>query len=354
MIYVVVLNWNGWQDTIACLDSLASTKGVDYRVIVCDNGSTDGSQERIESWANGFFQAEKPEHPRLATLMGGSRSYSFTKIKRRNLLDHIGQANSAFTERQSRSAENWLTLIENEENLGFAAGNNSGILYALNQPDMSHIWLLNNDTLVEPDCLLKMMRRLEKETGPAVCGSRIMFFDDPNIIQALGGNQFNKWTGNAGASLGRYNHEQQERCPENIEQQLDYVSGCSMLVSREFIQDIGLMEESYFLYYEEIDWAVRSQGKYRLVYADDAVLYHKEGSSIGSASLTRPASARSEFYCFRNKFWFTRKYFPHCLPTCYAATLLQALNRWRRGYWASGWLIVKILFGQSEAVANTL
>ena len=320
MIYVVILNWNGWQDTIACLQSLSSTKGVNYRVIVCDNGSTDGSVEKISAWANGTLKVDNPEHPRLAALMRGKGF-------------KMGYG---------------LTLIENKANLGFAAGNNPGIRFALNQPDMTHVWLLNNDTLVEPDCLLKMRRRLERESKPAICGSRIMFYDDPTTIQALGGNKFNRWTGNASASIGRFEKENQPREPKQIEKKLDYVSGCSMLIPRQFIEDIGLMEERYFLYYEEIDWAVRASGKYRAVYADDAVLYHKEGSSIGSASLTSRPSALSEFYCFRNKLWFTRTYFPICLPSCYAASLFQVLNRWRRGYWASGWMMLRILLGKKE------
>lgn len=319
-VYVVILNWNGWQDTIACLQSLSSTKGVEYSVVVCDNGSTDGSVKHISAWAEGKLKVAKPEHPRLEALMHG-------KVAR---------------------DKNWLTLIENKANLGFAAGNNPGIRYAMNQPDMTHVWLLNNDTLVEPDCLLKMLRRLEKEPEPAICGSRIMFYDNPGIVQALGGNSFNKWTGNARESIGRFRSESDPRDPEEAEKELDYVSGCSMLIPREFIDDIGLMEERYFLYYEEIDWAVRARRKYKSIYADDAVLYHKEGSSIGSASLKRRPALLSEFYCFRNKLLFTRAHFPQYLLSCYFTTALQVLNRWRRGYWASGWLILKVLLGKKE------
>lgn len=320
MIYVVILNWNGWQDTISCLQSLLSTKGVNFRVVVCDNGSTDGSVEKIKSWAQGTIKSETPKHRRLAALMHAK--------KPRN--------------------KHWLTLIENKANLGFAAGNNPGIRYAMKQADMTHVWLLNNDTLVEPDCLLKMFRRLQGEPEPAICGSRIMFYDDPTVVQALGGNKFNKWTGNASPSLGRFDSETKKRKPKNIEKELDYISGCSMLLPKKFIEDIGLMEERYFLYYEEIDWAVRAQGKYKAIYADDAVIYHKEGSSIGSASLKRAPSALSDFYCFRNKLWFTQKHFPLSIPSCYLVTLLQVFNRCRRGYWASGWLILSVLFGKKE------
>ena len=341
MVYIIILNWNGWQDTVACLQSLTATKGVDYRVIVCDNGSTDDSLEKIQQWAKTELDVPQPEHQRLARLTAGLTPVSCQRLSRHRLQSQI-ENNKVV------AADDWLTIIENQANLGFAAGNNPGIRYALHQKDMTHAWLLNNDTLVEPDCLLKMLRRLEAENSPAICGSRVMFYDDPSVIQALGGNKFNKWTGNASPSLGRYWPEKQQRNPADIEKALDYISGCSMLIPREFIEDIGLMEESYFLYYEEIDWAVRAKDKYKAVYADDAVLYHKEGGSIGSASLDTRPSALSEFYCFRNKLRFTRKHFPVCLLSCYLVTLMQVLNRWRRGYWSSGWLILMILFGKER------
>lgn len=341
MIYVVILNWNGWEDTVACLQSLYATKGVDYRVIVCDNGSTDGSCTQIERWARGQLSPEIPQHPELQKLLFSQPAQTFTRYTRLEIESKIDQ-------QRAPRAIHKLTLIENRKNLGFAAGNNPGIRYALAQDDMSHVWLLNNDTLVEPDCLLRMLRRLERETEPAICGSRVMFYDDPHIIQALGGNSFNRWTGNASQSIGRYDRAADPRDPEAVETRIDYISGCSMLIPRQFLQEIGLMEESYFLYYEEVDWAVRARGRYKPVYADDAVIYHKEGSAIGSASLTSRPSALSEFYCFRNKLKFTLRHFPICLPSCYLASFLQVLNRWRKGYWSSGWLILKVLLGKRE------
>jgi hypothetical protein len=115
---------------------------------------------------------------------------------------------------------------------------------------------------------------------------------------------------------------------------------------RQFIDDVGLMDERYFLYYEEIDWVLRSQGRYALCYADDARVYHKEGSSIGSPTGERPSSTLSDFYIFRNKLWLTRRHFPLGLPSVYLATALQAVRRALRGQWDKAWLILKILLGK--------
>lgn len=339
MIYIVILNWNGWRDTLSCLQSLITLKNVDYNIIICDNGSTDNSVDYIKSWSQGMLAADVPSHPQLSSLVCNKNTPVSTheiQILNRNEI----------TLHTTPPCHSSITLIKNNANLGFAAGNNVGIEYALQQQDMTHVWLLNNDTLVEPDCLEKMLKRMALENSPTICGSRVMFYDDPNIVQALGGNQFNKWTGIAKPSIGRFSHKKDCRETQKIEATIDYISGCSMLVTRDFLEDIGLMEESYFLYYEEIDWAVRAKGKYSNIYADDAVIYHKEGSSIGSASLHTKPSVTSEFYKFRSKLMFTAKHFPMCLPSCYVVTLLQVFNRWLRNEWATGWTIFKILMGQ--------
>lgn len=352
MVYILILNWNGWLDTVGCIQSLCGLEGTDYRIIVCDNGSTDGSIGRIKSLAGDMAEEENLAH-NLAS------SHPMTHPRLRRLTHYHPLSMNAFTlerlneqidKKSVEPANADVTLIMNEANLGFAAGNNSGIRYALAQEDMTHLWLLNNDTLVEPDSLQNMMKRLGQTEQSSICGLRVMFFDDPAIVQALGGNQFNRWIGTASESLGRFSSEKEPRDSAKIEQEIDYVSGCSMLLPKAFIEEVGLMDESYFLYYEEIDWMQRAKkmakGKYPFVYADDAVIYHKEGSAIGSASLTTRPSPLSDFYCARNKLRFMAKYFPARLPLCYFFALLQVLNRCRRGYWASAWLLLKVLLGK--------
>ena len=338
MIYVVVLNWNGWRDTIGCLQSVFQSKGVNFKVVVCDNGSTDDSVVKITDWAKGKITPDQPPSARLQRLIEGVAKVDLTVLSK-------GMIERKASVGQPIQTETQLTLIENQANLGFAGGLNSGIAFSASQHDFSALWLLNNDTLVEPDALLRMKRRQEKFTAPAICGSRVMFYDNPEIVQTLGGNSFNKFTGNAGASIGRFTLESDQRDPDWIEREMDYVSGCSMLVPKEFIEEVGLMEDSYFLYYEEIDWFVRGRGKFATLYADDAVIYHKEGGSIGSASLDRPASIFSEFYQYTSKLKFMRKHFRYYLPICYLVTFLQVLNRWRRGRWKSGSQILQILTG---------
>lgn len=334
--YVVILNWNGWRDTIACLDSVLASRDAKLRVVVCDNGSADGSIQEILDWADGRRRAERPEHPRLARLLrqSGAQATPCQVVTRRQV--ETGTAAAAAAQ---------LVLVDNGANLGFAGGNNVGIRYALAQPDMARVWLLNNDTLVEADALANMIARLEREPAPAICGSRLMFADDPYVVQAIGGNGYNRWTGNASASLGRYLPESAHIDVSEYEQRLDYLCGASMLLPRAFLEQVGLMQEDYFLYYEEVDWMTRNAGRFLQVIAADAVVYHKEGSSIGSASLATRPSPLSEYYLFRNKLRFTLRHHPHCFATCYLATWGQVFNRLRRGYVDSALRIAAILLG---------
>lgn len=213
---------------------------------------------------------------------------------------------------------------------------------------MQYVWLLNNDTVIEPDCLTNMVTYSQAQNQPNTCGSAIFFYFDPSTIQALGGCSYNKWTGLASTSLGRGLKENTLINHQDYENQLSYISGASWLLPKDFLLDIGLMEEGYFLYCEEIDWCVRNNNKYKLCYSPDAKVYHKEGSSIGSPNDERPSSLLSDFYIFRNKLLFTRKYFPEAVISAYLITIIQAFNRARRGQWDKALLILKILLGKKS------
>jgi GT2 family glycosyltransferase len=341
--YIVILNWNGWRDTIECLQSVLGLQAARFRVVVCDNGSTDGSLEALTAWADGKLSVspQGPEALRALAQIPG-QAVGYTLLNRNQAETH------------THGPAEQLVLIDNEENLGFAAGNNIGLRYALAQPDMAHVWLLNNDTVVEPDALVRMLARLKSAPEAGICGALLKFFDDPRMIQAVGGCRFNYLTGTASATLGRYLPDTHVIDVENFEAQMDYVSGASMLLTRVFLATIGLMEERYFLYYEEIDWAVRARGRFTQVIAADAVVYHKEGSTAGSASLQRPSSLQSDFYLFRSKLAFMRLHCPWMLPICMVSTLAQAANRLRRGRFASAWLITRVLFGKRQRQTKTI
>jgi len=340
-VYVLILNWNGWKDSLECLESAFRLDYDPYQVVVCDNASKDHSMDYIRSWAKGQETVKiDKNHP-----MAG---FSHPPVpKPVDFIEHTRvQAESGDVGRDDQVP---LVLIQTGDNLGFAGGNNVGLRYILNRGDADYIWLLNNDTVVDPLCLKRMVDYSADQPDPNMCGSRTGFYDEPEVIQVLGGAAYNKWTGLARhVGLDKSIHDTID--PGQYEKQISYIVGASWLIPNSFLNDVGLMEESYFLYYEENDWCVRGSDKYRLCYADDALVYHKEGRSIGSSSDKRKTSLFSDYYAFRNQIDFTRKFYPEALPMVYTTTFLQALNRMRRGQWDKAGLILHIMMGKREKI----
>lgn len=338
-VYIVILNWNGWQDTIECLESVYCQDYKNFKVIVCDNASEDNSIQHIQAWAQGTEQFR---------LSNDSPVFSLTSsVVTKPINTRVISPENSESEKNSSEKQAELIIIETGGNLGFAGGNNVALRYAQQQDDFDFVWLLNNDTVIEAHCLSHMVNYSQKYSGPNLCGSKIMFYDNPDVIQALGGNGYNKWTGNASMTYGRGKSVYEKIDHRYYESRLAYITGASLLLPKSFLREIGLMEESYFLYYEEIDWCIRNNGAYSLCYAPDAKVYHKEGSSIGSPSGERPSSLLSDFYLFRNKLKFTRRYFPEALMTTYLMTILQLINRARRGQWDKVKLIAQVLMGKN-------
>ncbi len=341
-VHIVILNWNGWRDTLECLESVFRQNYPNYQVVVCDNNSQDQSVDHILAWAEGRESAPDPgDHP-LSRLSLPAVAKPLTYL---------------FLEREEAETglpinpETELVVIPTGGNLGFAGGNNVGLRFALHQQRSNYIWLLNNDTVVEADALEKMVvhsQKLDSEGYANSCGSNVCFYDDPNIIQALGGNGFNRWTGIATETLGRFLLRSDPIDHEQYLKQLDYITACSWLLPRSFLEEIGLMEERYFLYYEEIDWVLRSRNRYALSYAPDAFIYHKEGKSIGSKSMNRTSSLLADFYDARNKFRVAAKFNPWALPVVFISTLLQAMNRVRQGHPEKAWLLLQVMFGKQR------
>jgi GT2 family glycosyltransferase len=114
---------------------------------------------------------------------------------------------------------------------------------------------------------------------------------------------------------------------KTIETEMAYVVGASMLVRRSFLEQVGLLNEEYFLYFEELDWAIRALGRFTLAYSPLSVVYHKEGRSIGSSSRREERSSASERYAARNRIIITKKYFPAVLPIVVSAVTVSAIHR---------------------------
>lgn len=330
LIYVVIVNWNGWADTLECLESLFRSDFPEFRVVVCDNGSTDGSLENIKSWAEGRLIAGKSSCEALGRLASPpiAKPIDYVEYSRH-------EAEAGGSERDPL-----LALVRVGANLGFAGGNNVGIRYALSRNDFSSVWLLNNDTVVTPHALSALARRMEEKPSAGICGSTLVYYHDPDTVQGLGGAVYNKWLG-TNRHVGFFHKHGIASRQDAVEKKMHYVIGASMLVSRKFLEEIGLMCEDYFLYFEELDWAFRAKGRFTLAFAADSIVYHKEGSSAGTCD-PRRRSMLVDYYAIRSRLLFTHKFAPAALPTVYMGLLCALLNRIRRRQWERVRMIAKL------------
>ena len=148
MIYIILVNWNGINDTLACLDSLLKLNCDNFSIVVCDNGSSDNSSLKIQEW---FCSLENEQRNKcnLHKVSEKQLDKKFDKNKNLNIY-----------------------FIDIGKNLGFSGGNNVGIKFSLSQGDMDYVWLLNNDTVVDSNSLSIMKSAFSRNENIGICGSK--------------------------------------------------------------------------------------------------------------------------------------------------------------------------------------
>ena len=327
---VILVNWRNAADTIECLETLLRSS-INLHAIVCDNASGDGSVETLKRWASGTEQVTLNNRT-LRHLTG-------SQLDRPIPFDHLAPG-----ETLPEGPSFPLTILETGDNLGYAGGNNAGLRLALKNPHISHFWLLNNDTVVEPSTAQAILACFEKRPALGIVGAQLRLYDEPAKLQMQGALSFDKWTGRAlgiGAGLSVSN----ALPAATIESRADFICGASMAVSRAFLEQVGLMEERYFLYYEEVDWAVRARGRFELGYCPDAIVYHKEGASAGSSSKKDQRSALSDYHHTRSRLIFSRLHYPLLMPLYFGYGIALAGKRLVNGQFAKAAAILRASAG---------
>ncbi len=305
---IVLVNWNRWSDTIECLESLFRST-IPVRVAVVDNASSDGSMDRIAAWARG----DEPSQPVSADMA----NYSQPPIAKPVAFERLTAADLASAPANPAIQ---LTLIDSAGNLGFAGGNNLGLRALMKHAELDCFWLLNNDTVIAPDAAEALMLRMHATDHIGMCGTVVRYYHDPDRIQALNGSRFNFWTGQS-QGIGKDQFISDPFDPARVAAETDFVLGASLGVSRDFLETVGPMEETYFLYYEEIDWSTRGAAQFRTGFANGAMVWHKEGGSAGSSGVAGARSGFSEYWLTRSRLRFVRRYHPLLLPWHWLLTL---------------------------------
>lgn len=299
-VAIIVLNYGQPGHTTACLDSLLRLNTPPEWIIVVDNASPDDSTLLIRQWLQTkelLFEEIVAENPEAVPQ-------EFHTLPQEN-----------------RQRKFWF--LRSPHNKGYAGGNNLGIALAC-CVNADAVWVLNNDTEVAPDALRAMRDGLFSCERPGLCGSLILYHDDPRFVQCRGGGRTNKWTGLS--SLDGYKlplERAHKEDPSVVASRLDFIYGASVMVSRAFLDTVGWMDEQYFMYCEEQDWAYRAAGRFDFAYAPDAVVYHHEGVSTGWPASVMP---KRLLQITRSRIRLTAKHFPTALPTVCCSIAFAALR----------------------------
>jgi GT2 family glycosyltransferase len=332
-VAITLVNWNGWRECIECIDSVLAQAHRNFHLFIVDNRSYDGSVEQIVAWCSApVAHAEWRRHP-------GVDRYTQQLLRGGVPIRVVGRSDDGLP-----VAENGcrVTVIRSGGNLGFAGGCNVGI-NAAGVDNFDYFWFLNPDTVVDRGALAELLARAQRQPRMGIVGSTLLFYDNPGTVHALAGGRLNHL--NASSShIGEGSSSSEAPTDESaVERELDYVCGASMLVSTPCIREIGLMQEDYFLYYEEADWAMRARGHFQLGFASQSLVFHKSGAN---SSKIMPLFTAGYYY--RSRLRFVSRFLPDRMAAARRKMFVEMLRHLARGRWGLARVVGITLWRRAE------
>ncbi len=341
-ILIILVNYRGTADTIECLQALRRLQG-NFDIVVVDNSPEPELADHIRRT---FIEGQPwlpPDNEPWKRIGGQPPAHSFD----------VGFVALDTAFESDGTTPPRLSILQAKSNEGFAAANNLGLRYGLAH-GYRDFWLLNNDTIVAPDALQAIEATLASQPGYGLCGTTVALYHRPDKVQCFGGARYDR---NRAGSM--YIGYEQPLTPlpsrETVERELDMIVGASMIVSRDFLLQVGLMNEGYFLYFEEMDWSCRNGGRFPQIYAPEAIVYHKHGGTIGESSTRRkktgPLALR---YLHPNRLVFTARYFPRHLRRVRWAMLKDAVKLWLKGDRSAAMTVTTLALGKVPDAKSTI
>jgi len=298
-VAIIILNWNSWRDTLDCLESLHRISYPSYLIIIVDNGSTDGSLDKIRAYCEAASSAGMisiiPHH------------------QENHLAEPTYKQNGITTEFKQivpdKSDKREILIIRNDQNYGYAVGNNIGMRFAL-KCRSDAVLLLNNDTVVDPEFLTELVKALQDQQSAGFFGPKVYYYERngrKDVISHAGG-VLNMLTGTC-HPIGK---DEVDAGKYDVVREVDYIEGSCVLVRAEVIDQIGLLDPIFFAYWEDVDWSLRGSNEgWKSIYVPTARVWHKTYAS--------DVAGMAFYRMVRNWFWFMRK---HSSPIRYQIFLL--------------------------------
>ena len=284
-VYIIILNWNGADDTIECLESVQQLNYKNYKIVLVENGSDDDSLEKISLWTK--------------------KSNLYTVLYNQEKAENGGVAEFE-SKLDNKSGDEKLVIIANKENLGFAAGANVGIRYALSSGS-DYVWLLNNDTIVEKDTLCQLINGFSESENYKGITPKIVHYENPEIIWSAGCDF--TWYG----KLKRYLTHDVILKKGKVVFPVSFITNCASIYPTDLFKEVGVLSEDSFMGEDDFDFSMRlKKCSYKLACNNDAIVYHKIGQSTKSAHkigsnyaeyLTRLISIKKHYSIFVWLLW---------------------------------------------------
>lgn len=294
-IFNIILNWNGYKDTVECLNSLSELSEDNIQTIVVDNGSSGDSYLLLKK--------------------------NFPNIK----------------------------IFRSETNLGFSGGNNLGIQQALNN-GADYILLLNNDTIVDKDFISPLLNIFEEDKNAGIVSPRINYYSKPDLVWSAGGKI--SIIRGSGFAVGNIKSGTIIQAIKEV----SFVSGCCMLIKTEVFDKVGLLDDDFFLYLEDTDFCIRvKEAGYKIYVANNSVIYHKVSRS--TIKLEKPLSlyytTRNRLFLVKKHF---RQYLPitfvYIIVTMFIKSFYWIIIGKRKNVKAVVYAIIDFLKGQKGKVSE--
>jgi GT2 family glycosyltransferase len=297
---VVIVGFRNPGDVRRCLVALTALVGPPTcAVVVCENGGTSAFNDLTATLS-------MPDGPCAGEVESLDLPVGdFVRVRRLRL-----------------SGGGPVVLLgEAADNLGYAGGVNACIAALEASAEWQGLWVLNPDTMPEPRALAELVAYAERR-GKGMVGSRATYTDRPNAVRARG----LKWRKLAASVLAIdiFAPADEAPDPDDVERRMDAPPGCSFYVSRECLARIGPMDDSYFLYYEDLDWGLKAKASCGVGYAYESVVPHVGSTTIGAAGRLSDRSKLSVFLDFRNRILFVRRHYPGWLAWTAAMALIHA------------------------------
>ena len=326
---VILINWNGWKDTIECLETIMKQDYPNFNVIIVDNNSQDDSVKKIKSWASRNPVIVRTSFPALV--------YPLYENQVRLLeISEDGLSNDSLIDLSDINKA--IFVIENTVNVGFAKANNIAIRFAITQLKSQYLFLLNNDTVIEKNCLSNLIKTALDNPDYLVLQSMIYYYHNPSKIWHVGGR-----------ILPWMQTKYYRRISKNEIKKVTFVSGCALLLSEDLISTIGFLSEKFFHGEEDFEFSMRLKiHNIRAAVVESSKVYHKIGVSVTKQwhenaaarllnfALNRIIDIKNFYPRFQWKIWsyfviiyfYQLMIFRYKLPVVHSLKLARAILRW--------------------------